>query len=349
MRIVMLFIIIYSFLSSFLVQGAAKTIYIPENIEVEENAVQTTTIRNLSELGLYRVSPIAIIDDFIYITDMRAPRVVKLSSRGEFIARFGRKGQGPGESKSFWGISRFKENIAVTGKFKVIICSKDLKYLREKRLKKSFTDLILSTEHNIYFYNNPSYDNYYFSVYSQDFNFLKKFGIKNPNAKDKEITNQRYRYSNDRVSKTLYVPEENGIWVSFRDRYNLRYYKDEKVVVVIKTNKPFFSSREETFSGVNVKVYTDYSILIARNANQLYYFYIKGKQLFCDIFDLSENYHLFRRIKFPFLYKRMSHSNSNIFYGLRNDTGKENVFLDKIQINLTGSKSNESDDFKITR
>jgi hypothetical protein len=331
---ILIFLIIFFTVSPlFLLPGEVKVVYIPDKIDVEENAVEAETIANMSEIDIYRCCPIYVIDDFIYITETSTPRVVKLSYQGKLISQFGRKGQGPGESSRFIGLSKFKENIAVMGNYKVIICNKDLKYLREIKLKQMFTGLILATNNKIYFYDNPTYFNYYFTVYSEDFKYLKRFGIKNPKAKKKKIDFRHYTLSWDIIRNTLYVPEENGIWVSFRNRYDIRYYKDEKVVVDIKSKKQMFAASEEESMGIKTKMYTERSILIAKHENQLYYCYTQGDNIICDVFNLSENYHLYRRFKFPFFYRALAHATASIFYGLRYDADRENVFLDKIKIN----------------
>jgi hypothetical protein len=333
MKILILLISVFVVSPFFLLPGEGKIVYIPDKINVEENTVETATIVNMSEINIYRTCPLYVIDDFIYIVDISNTRVFKLSYQGKVISQFGRKGQGPGESSRFYSISRFKENIAVIGKNKVIICNKDLKYLREIKLKEMFFDLILAANNKIYFYDNPSYFNYYFTVYTEDFKYLKRFGIKDPNAKKKKIDFRHYTHSWDIIRKTLYVPEENGIWVSFGNRYDIRCYKDEKVVVDIKSKKQMFAANEDEFMGIKTKMYTDRSILMAKHGNQLYYCYTQGDNLFCDVFNLSENYRLHRRLKLPFLYRQLAHVNGSIFYGLRYDEDKENVFMDKIKIN----------------
>jgi len=332
MKKIFVIIIVLGIFPSLTVSGA-NVVYIPDNVKVEENVLKATTIRNLSDIDIYRCGPINLIDDFIYLLDYDNYRVVKLSFQGKLVAQFGRKGAGPGEFMALSGISRFKKNIAVTERYKVVICDKDLNYLKEMKLKQRFHDLISATDNRIYFYNNPSYYNYYFTIYTEGFKPLKKFGIKNPNAKEKIITHINYKLSWDIVCKTLYVPEEKGIWVSFSNRYDLRYYKDEKVVVDIKSKRQIYSSYEDEFSGVKVKMYSDYSLLIARHENLLYYCYKLGDNRFCDVFDLSKNFRLHRRLKFPFPYKQLVLSNGSIFYGLRYDPDGKEVFFDRIQIN----------------
>jgi hypothetical protein len=339
MRSTFLSIIIVIAFIPMLLSGSAKVVYIPDDITVEENCLKASTIRDLSkEAEIYWCAPIKLVDDFFYLLDYDKYRVVKLSLQGKVVGQFGKKGEGPGEFLGISGISTFKKNIAVTGRYKVVICDKDLKFIREIKLTQMFHDLILGTNNRIYFYNNPSYSNYYFSVYSEDFKYLKKFGIKNPDAKEETIPDQKFTVSWDVVRTTCYVPEENGIWVSFKDRYDLRYYKDEKAIVDIKPKKQIFATSEDKFSGQKIMRYLDYSLLIAKHANKLYYCYKLGDNLFCDVFNLAENYRLIRRLKFPYRYKKLILSNGSIFYGLRGDAKGENVLLDKVQIDQKGGK-----------
>jgi hypothetical protein len=76
----------------------------------------------------------------------------------------------------------------------------------------------------------------------------------------------------------------------------------------------------------------DYSLLIAKHKNQLYYCYKLGDNRFCDVFNLSENFRLHRRLKFPYRYKQLVLSKGLIFYGLRYEPESKDVLLDKIQI-----------------
>ncbi|NIM12411.1 MAG: hypothetical protein GTO45_09880 [Candidatus Aminicenantes bacterium] len=137
----------------------------------------------------------------------------------------------------------------------------------------------------------------------------------------------------DYISNTLYIPEENGIWVSFRNRYDLRYYKDEKLLVEIKAKKFFFSGEEQERMGRKFMYYKDRSVLLAKLKDELLYFYKKDNQFFCDVFNLSNNYQLKRRIKFPVRwYPRLAHHKGYTFYGLRFDNEREHVLLERIKI-----------------
>ncbi len=310
-----------------LAASGAKVVYIPDNIEVEENASKEIIVRNMSEVELYKVCPIFMIDDFIYLSNQDASEVIKISLKGDIIARIGRRGRGPGEFMGVWGVSRFKENIAIVDAYKAVICSNNLEILKEIKLQNGFTYLILGKNNRVYLYDNASIDRYYFSVYTEDFKFLGKFAEKITTPKE-NIKSQTW----DLIRRTLYIPEENGIWVSFRNRYDLRYYKDEKLLIEIKAKKLFFSGEEQEYMGKKFILYTDTSLLIANHKDELFYLYKKNKQFFCDVFNLSNNYQLQRRIKFPVRYNTIAHHKDYNFYGLRYDEDRENVLLARIEI-----------------
>jgi len=333
MKISNLMIMVFAVWSLALLQGETKIVYIPDKINIEANAAHATTIRNVSEIGIYRTNNIYFIDDFIYISDFLTPQVIKLSLQGKVVGRFGRKGEGPGESKNFLEVCKFKENLAVIGYRKLIICNKELQFQKEIRLKHFYTGLFLTVDNKVFFYNTQPNSDYYFSVYTDDFEFLDNFGLKNINPKKNKTGNNKFYSLWDRVQNTLYLPQKNGFWVSFRDRYGLRFYKDKTLVVDIKAKKPVFTSTEQEMMGKKFTFSaTDWPRLIAEQQNQLYYFFKKGGSLFCDVFDLSDNYRFLHRLKVPFVYRNLTHVNDYIFYGLRYDENKENVFLDKIKI-----------------
>ncbi len=311
-----------------LAASGVKVVYIPDNIEVEENVFKATTIRNLSEIEIYQPYPINIIGNYIYLATFNSSEVIKLSLKGEIISRMGRKGQGPGEFVWVWTVERFNENLAIIDEYKVVISDRNLKVLKEIRFGEGFNGLTLTKNHQIYLYDNPRSDEYYFSLYTEDFKFLRKFAKRITTPKE-----NMKRRTWDYISCILYVPEENGIWASFQNRYDLRYYKDERLDVEIKTEKFFFSGKKTEHMGETIIVYTDRSVLLARYKNRLFYFFNKGKNFFCDVFYLAANNKFQRRIKLTNRYRSLAHHKGYTFYGLRYDSiDKENVILEKIEI-----------------
>jgi hypothetical protein len=312
-----------------LLSGNTKVVFLPDEIKVEVDSIREIVLQNMSDQEIYKCAPIYIIDDFIYMTKRKPDEVIKLSLNGEIIHRMGKTGQGPGEFQGIWGVSRFKENIAISSAYKVVICTQDLNILKEIRLKKWFNGLILTKKNRIYLYENEYFDDYHFSVYSEDFKYLRKFARK----RDKPAKRSGpYKYSWDKIRETFYVPEDNGLWVSFRNRYDLWYYIDKKKVIEIKSKTTIFKAVEREYMGEKIKSYNDLSLLIAKHKDRLFYFYKVGDVLFCDIFNLSDNCKLLRRIQFPVRFNSLTHHKDHTFYGLRYDSDKENVLLSRIEI-----------------
>jgi hypothetical protein len=327
MKKIFVIIIVLGILPTLLASGG-KVVYIPDNVKIEENASKEIIVRNLSEVEIYAPYSIDIVNDYIYMLDKNSSEVIKLSLKGKIIGRVGREGQGPGEFIGIIGLSPFKENIAILDAYKAVICTKNLEILKEYKLGARFNDIILNKNNRVYLYNIAAIDRYYFSVYTEDFKFLRKFAKKITSPKK-----NRNRLLFDSVANTLYIPEENGIWVSFKNRYDLIYYKDEKLIVEIRAKKFFFSGEEQERMGRKFLYYKDRSVLLAKLKDELLYFYKKDNQFFCDVFNLSNNYQFRRRIKFPVTwYPRLVHHKGYTFYGLRFDKERENFLLAKIEI-----------------
>jgi hypothetical protein len=326
------FIILNFIILPNLLSGKVNVVLLPDNVKVNEDAAKETIVKNMSEVDIYKCHFICIIDDYIYLSNDESSEVIKFSLKGEIIARVGRMGQGPGEFIGPGDLSKFNENIAIVDAYKAVICNKNLDILKEIKLNDRFVNLILARNNRIYFYYNSSFERYYFCIYTENFKFLGKFAKKITTPKE-NMKSQTW----DGIRCVLYVPEENGIWASFRNRYDLRYYKDERLTIEIKSKKPIFSGNEREYMGKKFLVYTDYSVLLSKYNDELFYFYIKDDHFFCDIFKLSDNYQLRRRIKFLAIYRSLAHHEGYTFYGLRYDNeDKENVFLTRIEIHESG-------------
>lgn len=304
-----------------------KIVKLPKEIKVEENDIKISTIRNMSEVEIYKTYQMKMINGFIYLVNFESSEIVKISLNGRVISRMGKKGQGPSEFIGLSYIAGFGENIAALDAYKVVICDQNLRVLKDIRLENRYGGLIFSRDNRVYLFDNPSIDNYYFSVYTNDFRFIKQFARKTTTTAERQKSKTW-----DLIRQTLYVQEENGIWVSFRNRYDLRYYTNEKLTVEIKAEKNFFSKEETEHMGRKFIRIKDSSVLLAKNKSELYYLFRKGRTLFCDVFNLTQNYRLIRRIKLPKRYKTMVHHQSHFFFGLRYDDDGENVLLDKVYI-----------------
>ncbi|MCP4213829.1 MAG: hypothetical protein GY765_04190, partial [bacterium] len=228
-------------------------------------------------------------------------------------------------------VSSYNDEIAITGRTKLIFVSGKLKYIREIKLKERFEQFVVTRKREIYRYNAYYHENYYFSVCNMNFKFLRAAGVITPGAKPKKKKLNDFSLSWNLINNALYIPKDNSIWVTYMNRYDLRCYRDGKAIVDIKSRSKLFSTADARFSGVSVKRYTDRSVAIGRNGNKLYNCIRLGKDMYCDIFDLSGGCRLVSRLKFPWRYRRLAFHKDSTFYGIRFDD-EENPLLDKIQL-----------------
>ena len=313
--------------------GEVKIVYIPEKVEVEENATIETRVKNLSEQEIYQKGHIQIIDNFIYYRYDKRTELIKLDLQGNVIDRLRKYGVGPGEFVDFTGFGILHGDLGLidTVKMKFLVYTKDLKFSWEKRMNYVFFGFYENNKKEIVFTDRSGgYADYYFYVYSGDMNKqLRKFG--------KTITTPadiKKKHLFDAVRTVLYLPEKDGVWASFKNRYDLRYYENERLAVEIRGPKGFFRAEENVMAGRKVIFPLDRSFHLARVGNQLFYFYSKDKATYCDIFDLGI-LELLRRVKFRFYYATcITHWKDNVFYGLVSDkqSPDEDVLLYRIEL-----------------
>ena len=252
--------------------------------------------------------------------------------KGNVVKRLNKYGEGPGEFVDSIGMREYKGDIAFidTIRMKLLIFTKDFVFIKETKLKKPYLDFFVNKKNEIVFFSGAEYSDYYFHVYSQDaINPLRKFGEITTTFKDyKKMT------SFDSVREILYLPENDGLWASFKNRYDLNYYENEKLAVEIKGLKGFFKGEEQEAMGRKYILYYDRSSHLEKVKNQLFYIFVKDNTTLCDIFDL-DNYSLIRRIRFRNNYRTcVSHWKDNIFFGVCYASGSEDsdVILYRIEI-----------------
>lgn len=304
-----------------------KIVTLPDDIKAEENVFKENFIRNLSELEIYKYYSLYVSDDAIYISNSNTLEIVKLSLQGKLLGRAGREGQGPGEFISIFAIGKFNGDIAVLDFSRMVLSfyTTELKYIREMRLKKRHLDFLLDKKNNFVFFGAGDGD-FYFDKYSKDMVHIGNFGhsaFSNSERKKKKLF--------DDVRCALYVPEDNGIWASFKNRYDIRYYKNQELAVEIKAEKGFFKTTEENYGGrIVVMCKSSRALYLAKYGNSLFYFFRNNGITFCDIFDLM-SFKLLRRIALKRPYKKISHFKDNIFYSLCRDDSEEDVQLFKLE------------------
>jgi hypothetical protein len=305
-----------------------KIVHIPDDVKIEKDATRELFVKNLSEEEIYRPYRFFIIGDFIYMQRDKPVGILKIDLKGKIVCQAGRRGQGPGELSNYFSFAEYKGNIAVldSKNQKVVIFNRKLDFLEEFRLKLPFS-LFSVDKHNRFFFHGTPGSPYYFDVYSEDCRFLHRFGqtMTSPAEYKKRMTFDSVRIS-------LHIPEEDGVWASFRNRYDLRYYKKMRLAVEIKARKDYFEVEKQLFGGREVFMPRDRVIHLARVKNFLYYIYRKDKQIYCDVFDIKE-YRLQRRIKFKRYYNQVTHCRDNIFYAMGYETDDESdLFLFKLEV-----------------
>jgi radical SAM protein with 4Fe4S-binding SPASM domain len=205
-------------------------------------------------LEIYDFLSIYVIDENIYITNWTPRELVKLSLQGKLLGRAGRQGQGPGEFLWMETVYEFEGNIALldSRRFVLMLYTKTLKFIREMRLKKHKMGFMVDKENNFIFFGSRQRD-FYFEKYSKDMVPIEYFG---PSVSSRSSWKNRKLF--DDVRCALYVPEENGIWAAFKDRYDIRYYKNQKLAVEIKAEifRFFFTRHFNPCLGNNAAVDT---------------------------------------------------------------------------------------------
>jgi len=305
---------------------SVKIVTLPDDIKVEENIFKETLVRNLSDVEIYEAFNLYVIDGAIYIANSKTPEIVKLSMQGLLLGRAGNKGQGPGEFVDIERIYEFEGNIAVLdSSLRVILYTKNLKYNREMKLKKRHQGFLVDRENNFVFFGFGPKD-FYFEKYSKDLTPIESFG---PSVSPGGYKKNKLFFEEVRLA--LYVPEDNGIWASFKNRYDIRYYKNQELAVEITAEKGFFKTKEENFAGrIVVWCKEARALCLAKSGSRLFYFYRNNGRIFCDIYD-SKSYRLLHRVALKHYHYRISHYKENIFYSMLNDESEENLLLFKLE------------------
>lgn len=302
-----------------------KIITVPANVPIEEGKTKEVLIANLSKDEIYRIPFLYLVDNNFYLACENPARVLKMSPTGKIIGQLGREGQGPGEFIWIGEIKPFKDKIAIIESKlqKLVFYDKNLQYHSEFRFHSYFNGFVVDKGSNYIFYGNPSLE-YYFYYYSEEGKFKGKFG--------KTVNNNYKNFCFDSVRYAMVLENETGMWACFKNRYDLRYYKNKKLHVEIKEMKGYFRGEEQIIGGRKIFMYTDRSLILARNNHLLYYIYLIEPKIFCDIFDL-DSLSLLRRIKFDKNYRQVCHYSDNVFFGLAYDKNEDNdVLFFKIEL-----------------
>jgi hypothetical protein len=299
---------------------AVKDVHIPKNIEIEESGFKTTFVRNLSEAGIYQYTQIGIAGDFIYIGSDKQRELYCLNLQGELISKISSEGQGPGSFSLCLGLLPYKGNIAFVSliDFKLVILTKELRFVKEHKLRSRYMSFAVNNKNEFICNGYGSRITHYFDIYDENGKFLRQFGDRQTDPST--------------VFETVFIPEKDGLWARFGNRYDLQYYEKEKLFAEIKEKKGFFKTEEKERLGRKIISYLDRGVHLTRIANKLFYFYYlyKDKVTFLDIFDIN-TFKLIRRIKLDDRYGRIKHHKNSVFYIIKYNEEYE-VELYKLEI-----------------
>ena len=306
-----------------------KEVQIPKDVKIEENIIKETLIKNLFDEEIYQMGNFYIIDDYIYMTNYRPPKIMKINLKGEFVGKGGRRGQGPGEFQFCIEIRKLKDNIIFMAPYSVrmIIYNKDLKFIREFKVKKMYMGCYVNKRNELIMITRAWPGNpYYFEVLSEDGKFLRRFSRRKNQPTGETV-------SFDRPTDHIYIPEEDGFWVAMADRYALQYYQNENLKIEIRAKKDFFKWVDKEYGNVSYKSYLDRTLYLAWSNHKLFHFFRKDKQIFCDIFD-TKTHRLEKRIKIKHNYSGIAHHKDNIFYAVYYDENGD-MLLYKFAVQLS--------------
>lgn len=307
-------------------QGEVKIIEIPGEVKIEGDGFKESLLANLSQYEIFEAGTLYYIDGSLLLTNPKKQEIVKLTSVGELLGRLQKSGQGPGEFQVINNIAPVKGNLAIldSNNLKMVYYTPGFKYIDEVKLQTPLFNFFIGAGGQYIFFGNPSKD-IYFEIYSEDLQPQGKFG----NTLISGTANDRMLYF-DTVSCVAVVPGERGVWTAFRNRYDLRYYQQEKLAVEIKEKKGFFAGQEFTRGGKTFVMYKDKASYLAVASQKLYYFFVKDWKSYCDIFDLK-NFRLLRRILFPTIYLSLAYGQENCFFALK-FSGPENDQLNLVKV-----------------
>lgn len=283
-----------------------KTVKVPGDANIQKSGVEETFIRNLAEdEKIYQPLGMTVLNDFIYIGNGKPIEIVKLNLAGQTVVRQGREGRGPGEfvfcvsPKAVNG-----EIVFIDINNKIVFYTSELDFHKEIKLALIAGDFIVDQKGQFVFPRNARAEKY-LGVYSNTGTLIKIFG-------DKKIDYRRPD-TRDKVSSLAYDGEKNGIWAAFGNRYDLRYYENEEHKIEVVEKPGFFSEYKVKESGETEVTGKAIKLIVAEN--RLFYFYIKDRKNYCDIFNLAD-YKLLKRIELANSYTRFEHYKDMTFFAL---------------------------------
>ena len=317
---------LFVFLSGSLL--VSKELIIPNNIQIKENTAIESVLCNLADSGIYEPLDFQIINDFLIIGNYKPIEIVKLNLSGKLLIRSNNKeGRGPGEFVFCLSPRKVETNIAFCDlPHKIIFYDFNLNFVKEIKLQK-YTRDFLYIDHKYLIFPERSLSNYYLSKYTLNGDLIKIFGKKLDKVNRKD---ELYYLNSPRL--LAYDESRKAVWIDMYNKYELKSYYNEVLKDKINTESVFFEKYkaiDEDTRQKETKLDTRGIKLVYSNDN-LFYFFRKKENAYCDVFDLRKIAHL-KRYKLKNKYKLISHLRENVFYGILLDE-EGDPLLYKIEI-----------------
>lgn len=305
-----LFIISYSAISAANIQ----VVETPKDNKVTTNLVVESSVCNFSSKHeIFKAGSLFLVDDSLYMFRISPVELIRFSLDGKIMGRVSKRGRGPADLLRVWSIAELGDKLAVldTNNQKIVFLKKNLEFVNEFRTGNAYMGITIDKSKRVILYGcQNSLENFYFHVFTAEGKPIGKFGrLKSP------LNDRKKTKLFDSVNKALYIPEKNGLWACFKNRYDLRYYENDKLVLEIREREHFFSSEKSEMFGRTLMKYKGRSIQLARNGRYLHYFYRLNKNRYCDVFDLN-TLRLLQRVSLKNRYVAIAHYTGGIFFGL---------------------------------
>jgi hypothetical protein len=320
-------------LSLILVAENVKTVLVPENVRVKTDYCKETLVKNLADVEIYESIAIDAFNNTLFILNLKPPEMIRLDLKGNVLLRGGKRGDGPGEFTFPISLEIYKGEIYVFDlvQKKLILFDKNLEYIREIRLLTIASDFItLPNGQFVFPQRGGTVHQKCLGVYSAEGKLLRVFG-------DKEIPfdpKDRDSFStSDKIRNLVNDQQENRIWVSFRNRYDLSCFQGETKILSIREREDFYQFYYKKDEETKRKglVASGGPIKLELIGDKLYNFYKNHNECFCDIFDKT-NGMLLNRVQLDRIYFKVAHVKENLFFALAwNTTNEEDPYLYRIQ------------------
>jgi len=202
----------------------------------------------------------------IFVADLGEYCVKKFDTAGNFVLRFGRKGQGPGEFLSLSDLALSKSNrlyVCDTQNKRISIFSLDGEFLRSFRVTSVAMParIIVDSQENSYIIGYLIYKGKIIKKYDRDGKFINEFCEWNKGAKLAAMSGNVGRFA---------IGENDHIYYSFSYPYQIRKYSpDGELLGTISRKVSFFKAPSKASRDNKGRVLGGEQVAAVRNINIL--------------------------------------------------------------------------------